>query len=57
MKKNTQILFNQVSKTGENHSTQTEERLSKETGNNQMRTFSSADLWNIHRQKKNFVIR
>lgn len=58
MKKQTQSLFNKISNTTiENLSTATEETLAKGFNNGQPRTFSAVDLWNIHRQRKTFVVR
>ena len=53
MKTQSQTLFNQISKTTK----QEEETPSKETVNNQVKTFSTVDMWNIQRQRRTFVIR
>ncbi|MFT3908031.1 MAG: hypothetical protein QM737_01285 [Ferruginibacter sp.] len=55
MKAQSQTQFNQVNKT-------TTDSLNIETGvkgtkNGSHKTFSSADLWNIQRQRKSIVIR
>lgn len=51
MKTQSQNLFKEINKT-----TASQENLVKETGI-QSKTFSAADMWNIHRQRKTTVIR
>ena len=53
MNTQSQTLFNQVSKTTK----QEQETPSKESVNNQSKTFSTVDMWNIQRQRKTIVIR
>lgn len=58
MKTNSSNLFTQLSKNAiENLTTTVKEILSKDVVNQQQKTFSSADLWNIQRNRRRIVIR
>jgi hypothetical protein len=57
MKTNAQIIFNVRGITDANPAAQAEEILKKESCSEHPRTFSAADLWNIQRQRKTFIIR
>ncbi len=58
MKATSNNLFTQLSKNAmENLTTTVNETLAKEVVNLQQKTFSSADLWNIQRQRRTIVIR
>ena len=46
-------LFNQINKTqAENLAMEVKETLAMGYNHNQSKTFSAAELWNIHRQRK-----
>ena len=53
MKKHSENLFTQISKEEvENLSQQVKETIAFDQCNNNTRSFSSTDLWNIHRQRR-----
>ena len=53
MKTESQMLFNQVN----NETKQETEIQPKDSVNNQVKTFSTVDMWNIQRQRRTIVIR
>ncbi len=58
MKTQLQTLFNKINKTiWSGLTTTVEETIAKEINTNQRRVFSSADLWNIQRRKREIMIR
>jgi hypothetical protein len=58
MKSLSQTLFNKAGKTtGKNSVTGMEENPEKAISGSQSKTFSSVDMWNIHRQRRSIVIR
>ena len=58
MKTQTQTQFNQVNKTStDGLNTEVGEVVTKGIKNGSTKTFSSADLWNIQRQRRTIVIR
>ncbi|MEO8769022.1 MAG: hypothetical protein ABI402_03025 [Ferruginibacter sp.] len=57
MKKQSQTLFNQISKTSTDSLNAMGETTVKGLNNGHVKMFSSADLWNIQRQRRSIVIR
>ena len=57
MKKQSQTLFNKIGKTSTDSLNAMGETIVKVLNNGQAKTFSSADLWNIQRQRRSIVIR
>ena len=57
MKKQSQTLFNQIGKTSTDGLNAGSEITVKSLNNGHVKTFSSADLWNIQRQRRSILIR
>lgn len=51
MKTQSQTMFSKSSKSSQEGTTV------KGVHNNQVKTFSSVDLWNIHRQRRSIIVR